>query len=66
MSPERAEEVFYEAYGLVLGEFADMREPVVQRELRLKCWAAVVAAVEREYAARLAETYLKGVDDAEC
>lgn len=66
MSPECAEAIYYEAYGAGLGEFAERREPVVQRELMLKCWAAVVAAVEREYAARLAETYLKGVDDAEC
>ena len=65
MSPERAEAIYYEAYGAGLGEFSERREPVVQRELMLKCWAAVVDAVERDYAARLAGTYLKGVDDVQ-
>ena len=53
MSPERAEEIYYEAYGVVLGEFAERREPVVQRELMLKCWAAVVEAVRREVMAEM-------------
>lgn len=65
VSPERAEEIYYEAYGVGLVEFAERREPVVQRELRLKCWAAVVDAVERDFAARMAQTYLRGTGDAE-
>ena len=53
MSPERAEEIYYETYGVVLGEFAERREPVIQRELMLKCWAAVVEAVRREVMAEM-------------
>lgn len=51
MSPERAEEIFYEVYRAGLWHFTD--KPVLQRELRLACWAAVVEAVRREVMAEM-------------
>ena len=65
MSPERAEAIYYEAYGAGLGEFAERREPVVQRALRLSCWRAVVDAVESEILEAVARSYLRGNADAE-
>ena len=56
MSPERAEEIFYEAYRA--GLWGRVGEPLVQRELRMSCWKAVVDAVESEYAAEIARRYL--------
>ena len=61
MSPDRAEEVFYECYRA--GQWGRVDEPLVQRELRLSCWRAVIDAVEREYAAKLAGVYLDGMSD---
>lgn len=58
MSPERAEDIFYTCYRD--GRWGEVDKPLVQVELRMRCWQAVIDEMEREFVERLALKYLEG------
>jgi hypothetical protein len=47
MKPEDAEAIFYQTYGSY-PEWREVDKPLIQQELRLKCWQAVIDAIVRE------------------
>jgi hypothetical protein len=47
MKPEDAEAIFYQTYGSY-PEWREVDKPLIQQELRLKCWRAVIDAIVRE------------------
>ncbi len=60
MTPEQAEAIFYETYGE--GNWPAVGKPVIQKELRDKCWQAVIDAVSKETCADIAKEYLDATE----
>jgi hypothetical protein len=58
MKPEDAEAIFYQTYGTGM-EWREVDKPLVQRDLQMKAWKAVIDAIVREtdafWAARMLE-----------
>jgi hypothetical protein len=48
VTPEQAEEVFYQAYNEAMQQARNWSKPVVQRECWLAGWAAVLDAIRKE------------------
>jgi hypothetical protein len=62
MTPEQAEDIFYETYRE--GQWKRVGEPIVQQELRRACWQAVINAIEAETLKNVAEQYLNKSEDS--
>lgn len=58
MTPERAEEIYYEAYAKASGEHRSGVSPLIQVELRRKAWESVIDAFNKESDSVWAERYL--------
>lgn len=59
MTPDQAEEVFYAEYRN--GNWREPGKPLVQRELKTRCWQKVIDAVRADYAREIAATMLTGI-----
>jgi hypothetical protein len=60
MTPDEAESIFYAEYRI--GEWKEPGKPLVQKELKARCWQKVIDAVRAEYAREIAENMLKGIE----
>lgn len=57
VSPDEAEKIYYQAYSKALSENTGV-VAVVQKELRMKAWQAVVDKINQENDLKYAEQYL--------
>jgi len=57
VSPDEAERIYYQAYSKALSENPGV-VAVVQKELRMKAWQAVVDKINQENDLKYAEQYL--------
>jgi len=57
VSPDEAEKIYYQAYSKALSENPGV-VAVVQKELRMKAWQAVVDKINQENDLKYAEQYL--------
>jgi hypothetical protein len=57
VKPEDAEAIFYQTYGSY-PEWREVDKPLIQQELRLKCWKAVIDAITKEVDAQWARRML--------
>jgi hypothetical protein len=57
VKPEDAEAIFYQTYGSGL-EWREVDKPLVQRELQMKAWKAVIDAITKEVDAQWARRML--------
>lgn len=60
MTPDDAESIFYAEYRN--GDWQHPGKPLVQQELRRRCWQAVIDAVRAEYAREMAADMLKHIE----
>jgi hypothetical protein len=64
MKPEDAEAIFYQTYGSY-PEWKDVAKPLIQQELRLKCWQSVIDAITKEVDAQWARRWLDVMSEQE-
>jgi hypothetical protein len=60
MTPDEAETVYYAEYGRI-SKGHDQTKPLVQKELRMHAWQAVIDAVRADYAREIAGGMLTGI-----
>ncbi len=58
MTPERAEDIYYEAYAKASGEHLGGITPLDQSKLRKQAWQAVIDAFNKESDEEWAKRYL--------
>jgi hypothetical protein len=64
VKPEDAEAIFYQTYGSY-PEWKEVDKPLIQQELRLKCWKAVIDAITKEVDAQWARRWLDVMSEQE-
>lgn len=59
MTPETAEQIYYQTYEDLRQSLVDASKPLDQRDLRMKSWQAVIDALNEEFILSQALKYLK-------